>query len=179
MASTYDLGVGVALVTILSCNQELCFLPPILSSRGCRSPFPGRKVTAGLGALGCGVGEVAPRGRRAWMTTPPPAGRAEAPGRALQGTPGGWTSLTVLRHWCHPEGGLAGAGFGVTTRGVNFSPLLGQEHPWWSSGSESTCYCRGYGFNPWSGKIPYAMEQISWCTTASESMALGPMSRNY
>ena len=85
-------------------------------------------LTAGLGAQGCGVGEVAPRGRRAWMTTPPPAGRAEAPGRALQGTPGGRTSLTVLRHWRHPEGGLAGAGFGVTTRGVNFSPLLGQEH---------------------------------------------------
>ena len=52
MASTYDLGVGVALVTILSCNQELCFLPPILSSRGCRSPFPGRK---GLPQRLCGV----------------------------------------------------------------------------------------------------------------------------
>lgn len=43
MASTYDLGVGVALVTILSYNQELCFPPPILSPRGGRSPFPGRK----------------------------------------------------------------------------------------------------------------------------------------
>ena len=36
----------------------------------------------------------------------------------------------------------------------------------WFSGWESTCQCRGYGFDPWSGKIPHAVEQLSpWATT--------------
>ena len=33
--------------------------------------------------------------------------------------------------------------------------------PWWLSGKESTCQCRRHGFNPWSGKIPHATEQLS------------------
>ena len=28
---------------------------------------------------------------------------------------------------------------------------------WWSSGSESACQCRGYWFDPWFEKIPYAV----------------------
>ena len=26
---------------------------------------------------------------------------------------------------------------------------------------ESACQCRGHGFEPWSGKIPHAAEQLS------------------
>ena len=26
--------------------------------------------------------------------------------------------------------------------------------PWWSSGWESACWCKGHMFNPWSGRIP-------------------------
>ena len=38
--------------------------------------------------------------------------------------------------------------------------------PWWHSGWESTCQCRGHTFEPWSGKIPHALEQLSpWATT--------------
>ena len=33
--------------------------------------------------------------------------------------------------------------------------------PWWHSGRESACPCRGHGFEPWSGKIPHAAEQLS------------------
>ena len=33
--------------------------------------------------------------------------------------------------------------------------------PWWRSGWESACQCRGHGFEPWSGKIPHAVEQLS------------------
>ena len=33
--------------------------------------------------------------------------------------------------------------------------------PWWRSGWESACQCRGHGFEPWSGKIPHAAEQPS------------------
>ena len=32
--------------------------------------------------------------------------------------------------------------------------------PWWRSGLESACQCRGHGFEPWSGKIPHATEQL-------------------
>ena len=38
--------------------------------------------------------------------------------------------------------------------------------PWWCSGWESACQCRGHGFEPWSGKIPHAAEQLGpWATT--------------
>ena len=40
--------------------------------------------------------------------------------------------------------------------------------PWWLSGKESACQCRRHGFDPWSGKIPQAMEQRSPCTTTLE-----------
>ena len=33
-------------------------------------------------------------------------------------------------------------------------PMLG--HPWWLSGKEPTCQCRGPRFNPWVGKIPWS-----------------------
>ena len=38
--------------------------------------------------------------------------------------------------------------------------------PWWSSGYESVCYCRGHRFSPWSGKIPLVEEQPSPCATS-------------
>ena len=38
--------------------------------------------------------------------------------------------------------------------------------PWWHSGWESACQCRGHGFEPWSGRIPHAAEQLGpWATT--------------
>ena len=40
--------------------------------------------------------------------------------------------------------------------------------PWSSVGKESTCQCRGHGFNPWSGKIPHALEKLSPCITTTE-----------
>ena len=33
------------------------------------------------------------------------------------------------------------------------NPIVGL--PWWLSGKESTCQCRGCGFYPWVGKIPW------------------------
>ena len=43
--------------------------------------------------------------------------------------------------------------------------------PWWLSGKESACQCRKHGFNPWSGKIPHASEQLSpWATTVLFSL---------
>ena len=40
--------------------------------------------------------------------------------------------------------------------------------PWWSSGKESTCQCREHGFNPWSGKIKRAAEQLKLQATATK-----------
>ena len=43
------------------------------------------------------------------------------------------------------------------------------ELPWWLSGKESTCQCIRHGFNPWSGKIPHAMEQLSPSATTTKA----------
>ena len=58
--------------------------------------------------------------------------------------------------------------------------------PWWLSGKESTCQCKRHRFNPSSGKIPHAAEQLSLCTTTIEPVlwSLGaattePMCHNY
>ena len=50
--------------------------------------------------------------------------------------------------------------------------------PWWRSGWESACQCRGHGFVPWSGKIPHAAEQLSPCATTTEPAHLDPVLRN-
>ena len=47
--------------------------------------------------------------------------------------------------------------------------------PWWCSGWESACRCRGHGFETWSGKIPHAAERLGpWATTA-EPVCLEPV----
>ena len=47
--------------------------------------------------------------------------------------------------------------------------------PWWRSGWESACQCRGHGFEPWSGKIPYATEQLGPWATTTEPARLEPV----
>ena len=50
--------------------------------------------------------------------------------------------------------------------------------PWWCSGWESACQCRGHGFEPRSGKIPYAAEQLGPWATIAEPARLEPVLRN-
>ena len=51
--------------------------------------------------------------------------------------------------------------------------------PWWRSGWESACQCRGHGFEPWSGKIPHATEQqLGLWATITEPVRLEPVLRN-
>ena len=50
--------------------------------------------------------------------------------------------------------------------------------PWWHSGWESAYQCRGHGFEPWSGKIPHAAEQLSPWATITEPARLEPVLRN-
>ena len=40
--------------------------------------------------------------------------------------------------------------------------------PWWLSDKESACQCRRHRFDPWSGKILHAVEQLSPCATTTE-----------
>ena len=50
--------------------------------------------------------------------------------------------------------------------------------PWWRSGWESACQCRGHGFEPWSGKISHAAEQLGLWATTTEPARLEPVLRN-
>ena len=50
--------------------------------------------------------------------------------------------------------------------------------PRWRSGWESACQCRGRGFEPWSGRIPHAAEQLSPWATTTEPARLEPVLRN-
>ena len=49
--------------------------------------------------------------------------------------------------------------------------------PWWHSGWESACQCRGHGFEPWSGKIPHTAEQLGPWATITEPERLEPVLR--
>ena len=49
---------------------------------------------------------------------------------------------------------------------------------WWRSGWESACWCRGHGFEPWSGKIPHAVEQLGPWATTTEPVRLELVLRN-
>ena len=47
--------------------------------------------------------------------------------------------------------------------------------PWWFSGWESTCQFRGPRFDPWSGKIPYALGQLNTCAADYRGCSLGAL----
>ena len=49
---------------------------------------------------------------------------------------------------------------------------------WWCSGWESACQCRGHGFEPWSGRIPHAAEQLGPWATTTEPARLEPVLRS-
>ena len=50
--------------------------------------------------------------------------------------------------------------------------------PLWCSGWESACQCRGHEFEPWSGKIPHATEQLGPWAPTTEPAHLEPVLRN-
>ena len=45
---------------------------------------------------------------------------------------------------------------------------------WWLSGKEPTCQHRRHGYDPWSGKIPQATQQLSPRTTTTEPALQSP-----
>ena len=59
-----------------------------------------------------------------------------------------------------------------------FQRLCGVGLPWWCSGWEAACQCRGHRFEPWSGKIPHAVEQLGPWATITEPACPEPVLRN-
>ena len=118
--------------------------------------------------------------------------------------PGGDTD-PVSRYSSHGSGKLAGKDFTscswpLNNTGLNsVGPLIcgffsidilekifeiyvnwknSQGLPWWCSGWESACQCRGHEFEPWSGRIPHAAEQLGPWATIIEPARLEPVLRN-
>ena len=86
-----------------------------------------------------------------------------------------WNSLEV--HSSGGEGTYNGGGLPASVS----APLWSEAAirlPWWCSGWESACQCRGHGFKPWSGKMPHAAEQLIPCATTAEPARLEPVLRN-
>ena len=87
--------------------------------------------------------------------TPPlsPLSRAVVPTQEPPDTSGHW----ALETWIFR---LRYAGMSVK----DFEDLVWKKRmkrfrlPWWYRGQESTCQCRGHGFDPWPGKTPHASE---------------------
>ena len=77
-----------------------------------------------------------------WSVTPPSPGLCWGEGR----TGATQDDITSERSFKNTVGGL----------------------PWWHSGYKSACQCRGHGFEPGSGKIPRAAEQLGPCATTTE-----------
>ena len=67
------------------------------------------------------------------------------------------------QYLCNPYGTIKNDGVGL---------------PWWRSGWESACQCRGHGVEPWSGRIPRAVEQLGPWATIAEPARLEPVLRN-
>ena len=59
----------------------------------------------------------------------------------------------------------------------NGNPL--QYSPWWLSGKESASQCGRHRFDPWSGKIPHTLEQLSSCAISTEHVAYNKISHCY
>ena len=55
-----------------------------------------------------------------------------------------------------------------------YSKYNGSRLPWWRRGEESACQCTGHRCDPWSGKIPHAVEQLNPQATTTE-----PARHNY
>ena len=98
-------------------------------------------------------------------------------------------SFGIILQWCWTVGPELLDSFyililEVSERRVNLredffrykNPLFGL--PWWRSGWESACQCRGHGFEPWSGKIPHATEQLGPWATITEPVRLEPVLRS-
>ena len=97
--------------------------------------------------------------------------RTEEPG-GLQSM--GWQSWTRLSDWREKEERehsmvtiLLHCMFESIVNRINVKSFH-HRFPQWSTGKESTFQCSRHGFDPWSGKIPYATGQLSPCATATE-----------
>ena len=92
-----------------------------------------------------------------------------------------WRKNTFLLSLSHPVCGIYSSPSKLKQY-VNYTPkkLLPKSQkkkglPWWRSGWESACQCRGHGFEPWSGTIPHVAEQLGPWATTTEPERLEPL----
>ena len=113
--------------------------------------------------------------------------------RKFRGRESGHISSFAIKPWSLSCGSLFASSVGIASAALwlNSSTLKSSKNPrdtpqnaaernhsrifengfhWWLSGKESACKFRRYRFNPWSGKIPLATEQLSPCATTIESV---------
>ena len=76
------------------------------------------------------------------------------------------THIHILYHWTWEKNSVV----------IEVQEIWGL--PWWRSGWESACQCRGHGFESWSGKIPHAADQLGLWATTAEPVHLEPVLRN-
>ena len=62
----------------------------------------------------------------------------------------------------------------IVTLQISWVIKIHSGFPWWSSGWESACQCRGHRFDPWLGKIAHATGHLSLCDATAE-----PKCQNY
>ena len=108
--------------------------------------------------------------------------------QGLQSWQGLWGHLfiswTVFGYWftvlVFPSGSSVFISQLIQNQSLSFPPIKRRKQglPWWRSGWESACQCRGHGFEPWSGKIPHAVEQLGPWATITELARLEPVLRN-
>ena len=72
--------------------------------------------------------------------------------------------------------GIGSAGLTREKSILKQKPTLGL--PWWRSGWESACRCRGHGFGPWSGRVPHAAERLGPWAAITEPARLEPVLHN-
>ena len=108
---------------------------------------------------------------RTWPPHPAVWGR----GRAARSVPGPASKRSPMPYFslCHFSWA-----FSPVSTGFILILKTPEGLPWWRSGWESACQCRGRGFKPSSGKIPHAAERLGPWATIAEPARLEPVLRN-
>ena len=104
-----------------------------------------------------------------------------------------WSQLFLVFFLCHPWDQIhsnieSSPGWKKMVVDSYFTPRHDNTHqkkkrpcqalPCWFSDEEFAFQCRGYRVDPWCGKTPHALEQLSPCTITTDPTCLEPVLHN-